>query len=252
MPYVDSQPIPHRRCLEVILGIIIHHKKVSATTTRGEQQANSITKRKSENDNDHDDKDKNYWDYHADTGAAAADRVYSGLTHSLDTRADSKLFHKAHLNTGGVKAMQIQELDPKPWKEYTMRCCPLRVMELAGGEGVIFPGHFGICGLYVGWGSLKNAASRSQHMHHWFETMNLYPCLCGSGQFHLISGCRLMKVCPDMPVLGTGALLREMLQNRNNPEATKAKIRFTTTCTTTTPKTTSTTNVNLPNSLRNP
>jgi len=49
--------------------------------------------------------------FHANSGAAAADAFYSNLTRSLDTRADSKLFHMRNFN-GWVKATQIAELDP--------------------------------------------------------------------------------------------------------------------------------------------
>ena len=56
-------------------------------------------------------KDMNEGVFHADTGAAAADAFYSGLTRTLDTRADSRLYHMRAFN-GWVKATQIAELDP--------------------------------------------------------------------------------------------------------------------------------------------
>jgi len=65
-----------------------------------------------------------------DVAAAAAGTFYDGLTRSLDTRADSRLFHMRSFN-GWVKAMQIQELDPRS----TCRGAPLRVLDLACGKG---------------------------------------------------------------------------------------------------------------------
>lgn len=73
--------------------------------------------------------------FHADTGAAAADAFYSGLTRSLDTRADSNLFHMRAFN-GWVKATQIAELDPKIIiKGRPQPKGPLRVLDLACGKG---------------------------------------------------------------------------------------------------------------------
>jgi mRNA (guanine-N7-)-methyltransferase len=74
-------------------------------------------------------------EFHADTGAAAADAFYSGLTRSLGTRADSRLYHMRSFN-GWVKATQIAELDPKliiNGRPQTKR--PLRVLDLACGKG---------------------------------------------------------------------------------------------------------------------
>lgn len=73
--------------------------------------------------------------FHSDTGAAAADRFYSGLKRSLDTRADSMLYHMRAFN-GWVKATQIAELDPKIIVNGKPRPkAPLRVLDLACGKG---------------------------------------------------------------------------------------------------------------------
>jgi hypothetical protein len=70
--------------------------------------------------------------FHADAGAAAADRFYSGLTRTLDTRAESRLYHMRAFN-GWVKATQVQELDPKTSSKKPNS--PLRVLDLACGKG---------------------------------------------------------------------------------------------------------------------
>jgi mRNA (guanine-N7-)-methyltransferase len=76
--------------------------------------------------------------FHANEGAAAADAFYSGLTRSLDTRADSRLYHMRAFN-GWVKATQIAELDPDTSKmsmgKKRSRRSPLRVLDLACGKG---------------------------------------------------------------------------------------------------------------------
>lgn len=46
--------------------------------------------------------------FHKNKGAAEADAFYSGLTRSLDTRADSYLYHMRNFN--GTQATQIAEL----------------------------------------------------------------------------------------------------------------------------------------------
>lgn len=109
--------------------------------------------------------------FHADSGAAAADAFYSGLTRSLDTRADSYLYHMRSFN-GWVKATQIQELDPilivngrgQPKG-------PLRVLDLACGKGGDLSkwtlhgrGIKHYVGIDVARGSLKDAAIRVREM----------------------------------------------------------------------------------------
>eukprot|EP00980_Cylindrotheca_fusiformis_P010109 scaffold2243_cov122-Cylindrotheca_fusiformis.AAC.25 len=105
--------------------------------------------------------------FHTDTGAAAADAFYSGLTRKLDTRADSHLYHMRSFN-GWVKATQISELDPrivingKP----TPRG-PLRVLDLACGKGgdlTKWSLHERGIGVDVARGSLKDAAVRIREM----------------------------------------------------------------------------------------
>ena len=122
-------------------------------------------------------------EFHTDTGAAAADAFYSGLTRSLDTRADSRLYHMRAFN-GWVKATQIQELDPKTTptkgsskKKKNMVAAgaggPMRILDLACGKGgdlgkwVLHPrGVQDYVGSDVARGSLKDAAIRARGMRH--------------------------------------------------------------------------------------
>jgi SAM-dependent methyltransferase len=113
--------------------------------------------------------------FHSDAGAAAADRFYSGLTRTLDTRADSRLYHMRAFN-GWVKASQIQELDPKPTAlsgQSSQRIVgsPLRVLDLACGKGgdlgkwILHPRGIGnYVGIDVARGSLVDAAIRARKM----------------------------------------------------------------------------------------
>ena len=114
--------------------------------------------------------------FHANEGAAAADAFYSGLTRSLETRADSRLYHMRAFN-GWVKATQIAELDPDTSKHSSSsskkrsRRSPLRVLDLACGKG----GDLGkwtihqrkvenYVGVDVARGSLIDAAIRARQM----------------------------------------------------------------------------------------
>jgi len=106
--------------------------------------------------------------FHSDTGAAAADKFYSGLTRTLGTRADSRLYHMRNFN-GWVKATQIAELDPKCKKR--SKRSPLRVLDLACGKGgdlgkwtLHTRGLENYVGLDVARGSLKDAAIRARKM----------------------------------------------------------------------------------------
>ena len=106
-------------------------------------------------------------EFHADSGAAAADVFYSGLTRSLDTRANSRLYHMRAFN-GWVKATQIQELDPKTQQPGK---APLRVLDLACGKGgdlgkwvLHTRGISNYVGIDVARGSLKDAALRARKM----------------------------------------------------------------------------------------
>jgi len=117
--------------------------------------------------------------FHANTGAAAADAFYSGLTRTLDTRADSRLYHMRAFN-GWVKATQIAELDPDTSRASSStsngkkrsRLSPLRVLDLACGKG----GDLGkwtihqrkienYVGVDVARGSLVDAALRARQMN---------------------------------------------------------------------------------------
>eukprot|EP00956_Cyclotella_meneghiniana_P026489 scaffold57386_cov66-Cyclotella_meneghiniana.AAC.10 len=115
--------------------------------------------------------------YHTNAGAAAADAFYSNLTRSLDTRADSRLYHMRAFN-GWVKATQIAELDPDIKSTSTSnggkkrsRRSPLRVLDLACGKGgdllkwSIHPRRMeNYVGVDVARGSLVDAAVRARQM----------------------------------------------------------------------------------------
>jgi len=109
--------------------------------------------------------------FHVDTGAAAADAFYSGLTRNLDTRADSRLYHMRSFN-GWVKATQISELNPRIAINGTVQPMrPLRVLDLACGKGGDLTkwslhqrGMSTYCGIDVARGSLKDAAIRIREM----------------------------------------------------------------------------------------
>lgn len=112
-------------------------------------------------------------EFHTDSGAAAADAFYSGLTRNLDTRADSRLYHMRAFN-GWVKATQIQELDPRckvKGKTNKNSRPPLRVLDLACGKGgdlgkwVLHDrGISNYVGVDVARGSLLDAAVRARQM----------------------------------------------------------------------------------------
>jgi SAM-dependent methyltransferase len=109
--------------------------------------------------------------FHADEGAAAADAFYSGLTRSLTTRADSRLYHMRAFN-GWVKATQIQELDPRIVKNGRVQPkAPLRVLDLACGKGGDLTkwtlherGISNYVGIDVARGSLRDAAERAREL----------------------------------------------------------------------------------------
>jgi SAM-dependent methyltransferase len=123
------------------------------------------------NGGDHDDGDKNENEFHTDSGAAAADAFYSGLTRSLNTRANSRLYHMRAFN-GWVKATQIQELDPRIFKNGKQQPRgPLRVLDLACGKGGDLTkwtlherGMGNYVGIDVARGSLKDAAIRAREL----------------------------------------------------------------------------------------
>ena len=152
----------------------------TASDTNGDDTGNSSWgpghgKRSFEETNggrdDEGDQDGNTESFHADSGAAAADAFYSGLTRSLDTRADSYLYHMRAFN-GWVKATQIQELDPViSINGKSQPKAPLRVLDLACGKGgdlTKWSLHARRIRFYVGIdvarGSLKDAAIRAREM----------------------------------------------------------------------------------------
>lgn len=113
-------------------------------------------------------------EFHADKGAAAADAFYSGLTRTLDTRHQSRIYHMRAFN-GWVKAIQIQELNPKTKQPGTREIGKgaLRVLDLACGKGgdlgkwILH--HRGIdnyVGSDVARGSLRDAAIRARLVRH--------------------------------------------------------------------------------------
>lgn len=124
-------------------------------------------KRKRESNGNGDDHDGGF---HANKGAAAADAFYSGLTRSLGTRADSRIYHMRAFN-GWVKATQIQELDPKTKQPGKKMGGPLRVLDLACGKGgdlgkwVLHSRGIGdYVGIDVARGSLRDGAIRARQM----------------------------------------------------------------------------------------
>ena len=119
--------------------------------------------------------------FHANKGAAAADEFYSNLTRSLNTRADSMLYHMRNFN-GWVKATQIAELEPltsfdsspsssSNSKKRKRTKHPLRILDLACGKGgdlgkwVLHKwGIANYVGIDVARGSLVDAAERARKM----------------------------------------------------------------------------------------
>ena len=111
--------------------------------------------------------------FHKDNAAAAADEFYSNLTRSMDTRADSRLFHMRAFN-GWVKATQIMELDPQTSSQ------KLRIMDLACGKGgdlgkwiLQKRGIANYVGIDVARGSLKDAALRIQRLKKGKKTVSI-------------------------------------------------------------------------------
>lgn len=121
--------------------------------------------------------------FHSNNGAAAADKFYSSLTRSLDTRSSSRLFHMRNFN-GWVKACQIAELTPQTGVQRKnsqlmpnpRKSLKLRVLDLACGKG----GDLGkwirhdrgvetYVGIDVARGSLKDAALRARSMRDSFN-----------------------------------------------------------------------------------
>ena len=140
----------------------------AATTTGNKRSASEM-----DSGNDGSDEDE----FHSDVGAATADKFYSGLTRTLDTRSESRLYHMRSFN-GWVKATQIQELNPhtlQPGKKKRMNA-PLRILDLACGKG----GDLGkwilhsrrmsnYVGVDVARGSLKDAAIRARGLRNKME-----------------------------------------------------------------------------------
>jgi mRNA (guanine-N7-)-methyltransferase len=130
------------------------------------QRQDSVLSSVSQTNSSKDDADQ----YHRDSGAAAADEFYSGLSRKLETRADSRIYHMRTFN-GWVKATQIQELDPKTGKMGKKVGVPLRVLDLACGKGgdlkkwILHPrGVSNYVGIDVARGSLVDAAIRAREM----------------------------------------------------------------------------------------
>lgn len=104
----------------------------SAAGTLNENNKRPWQQEEEEDQNDDDGGEK----FHANAGAAAADKFYSGLKRTLDTRADSYIYHMRSFN-GWVKATQIQELDPKAKNAQGKPNPngPMRILDLACGKG---------------------------------------------------------------------------------------------------------------------
>mmetsp|Transcript_26170 Transcript_26170/g.61480 ORF Transcript_26170/g.61480 Transcript_26170/m.61480 type:complete len:890 (+) Transcript_26170:198-2867(+) len=119
-----------------------------------------------DNDAENNGKDPSNANFHSNTGAAAADAFYSGLTRNLATRDKSWLYHMKCFNNW-VKATQIAELDPNTGTHKQ----PLRVLDLACGKGgdltkwtIHKRGMRNYVGIDVARGSLKDAAERARGM----------------------------------------------------------------------------------------
>jgi mRNA (guanine-N7-)-methyltransferase len=130
--------------------------------------------------------------FHTDKGAAAADAFYSSLKRSLNTRADSILYHMRNYN-GWVKATQIAELDPYTIdrsvgnktndKKRKRKMEPLRVLDLACGKGgdlgkwVLHKrGISNYVGIDVARGSLADAALRARNMKQLEDCGCIFTC----------------------------------------------------------------------------
>uniref|UniRef100_A0A7S4AT26 mRNA (guanine-N(7))-methyltransferase n=1 Tax=Pseudo-nitzschia australis TaxID=44445 RepID=A0A7S4AT26_9STRA len=116
------------------------------------------------NGTDEEKEDPNNSKFHSNTGAAAADAFYSGLTRDQKTRDKSILYHMKCFNNW-VKATQIAELDPNTGTHKQ----PLRVLDLACGKGgdltkwtIHKRGMRNYVGIDVARGSLKDAAERAR------------------------------------------------------------------------------------------
>lgn len=140
--------------------------------TGGKRSLDVMNAGNDDDDNDGNKKSNNGEStFHSDSGAAAADAFYSGLTRSLDTRADSYLYHMRAFN-GWVKATQIQELDPVVTiRGKSQGKTPLRILDLACGKGgdlnkwsLHNRGIKSYVGIDVARGSLKDAAIRAREM----------------------------------------------------------------------------------------
>lgn len=112
--------------------------------------------------------------FHKDIGAATADKFYSGLTRTLDTRSESRLYHMRAFN-GWVKATQIQELNPQTMQGGKRKkgSTPMRVLDLACGKGgdlgkwILHPRRMSnYVGVDVARGSLKDAAVRARGLRN--------------------------------------------------------------------------------------
>lgn len=134
------------------------------------------TKRKADQMDDNGCGDEN-GDFHKDVGAATADKFYSGLTRTLDTRSESRLYHMRAFN-GWVKATQIQELNPITIQQGKRKkgSAPLRILDLACGKGgdlgkwILHPRKMSnYVGVDVARGSLKDAAIRVRNLRNKME-----------------------------------------------------------------------------------
>ena len=185
-------------------------------------QDSIISNRKRPRGEDDDSDDENEKKFHADAGADEADKFYSGLTRSLETRADSRIFHMRAFN-GWVKAIQIQELDPKtkqPGGKNKTKS-PLRVLDLACGKGgdlgkwvLHRRGISNYVGIDVARGSLRDAAIRARNMRQKLTKCTLTCADLGAD----VPGRLKSPRCARMQKLLTWSLQNEPLSTFTDPE----------------------------------
>lgn len=160
-------------------------------------------------------------EFHQDVGAATADAFYSGLTRTLDTRSESRLFHMRSFN-GWVKATQIQELNPHTMEGKKKRGnAPMRILDLACGKGgdlgkwILHPRRMSnYVGVDVARGSLRDAAVRSRALRNKMERCTFTCADLGAD----VPGRLASAKKTQMQKLLSWSLLNESVNEKDTPE----------------------------------